>query len=180
MKRRPADADARLRIDAVAMPGTSGLLGMTHCPGRRDPVTASGDWRGDLRADLQIVRKWGASTIVSLLEASEFELLGVPDFEVQVTAAFRWLWLPIHDGGVPDAAFEARWHRDAPELQRRLAGGERLLIHCRAGLGRTGLATARLLIEAGLAPAEAIRTVRAARPGAIETRAQERYLLRLR
>ena len=70
--------------------------------------------------------------------------------------------------------------RDAPELKRRLAGGERLLIHCRAGLGRSALAAKRLPIEAGLAPGEAIRTVRAARPGAIETRARKRYLLRLR
>jgi len=36
---------------------------------------------------------------------------------------------------------------------------------------------ARVLIELGLEPTAAIRQVRAVRPGAIETRAQEKYVL---
>lgn len=44
-------------------------------------------------------------------------------------------------------------------------------------IGRTGLAACRLLIELGMAPHEALTAVRAARPGAIETLAQQRYVL---
>ncbi len=51
-----------------------------------------------------------------------------------------------------------------------------VLLHCRGGLGRTGVVAARLLMEFGVPVKDAVRTVRAARPGTIETSAQERYL----
>lgn len=54
-----------------------------------------------------------------------------------------------------------------------------MVVHCRGGLGRAGTVGARLLVELGVTPAEAIQRVRQARPGAIETRQQERYVLGL-
>ena len=168
-----------LRIDAVAVPGRPGAIGMTLCPGKKDPYAKFGAWDRDLRSDLQAIRDWGASAIVSLMEGSEFWLLGVPDFEAKVTAEFRWLWLPIADGGVPGEEFERRWAEAGPELHGRLAAGERVLIHCRAGLGRTGLVASRLLVEAGLTPLQALNAVRQARPGTVETIPQEQYVLLL-
>lgn len=168
-----------LRIDAVAVPGGSGAIGMTLCPGKKDPYAKFGAWDRDLQADLQAIRAWGASAIVSLMEGPEFWLLGVPDFETRAAAEFRWLWLPIPDRGVPDEAFERRWAESGPELHSRLAAGERVLIHCRAGLGRTGMIAARLLVEAGLTPLQALNAVRRARPGTVETLPQEQYVLLL-
>jgi ADP-ribosyl-[dinitrogen reductase] hydrolase len=168
-----------LQIDPVAAPGMRGRIGMTLCPGKKDPYAAFGWWDRDLGADLQAIRDWGASTIVSLLQQHEFELLGLPEFEARVASAFRWLWLPIEDGGIPDAGFEARWASAGPELRGRLTAGERVLVHCRAGLGRTGLVSARLLVEFGMTPLEALRAVRQARPGTVQTEAQERYVLQL-
>ena len=55
-----------------------------------------------------------------------------------------------------------------------------MVVHCLAGLGRSGTVAARLLIELGHDPDEAIRRVRLARPGAIQSAAQEHYLLALR
>ncbi len=168
-----------LRIDSVAVPGRSGVIGMTLCPGKKDPYAKFGAWDRDLQADLLVIRRWGASAIVSLMEQREFWLLGVPEFEARVSADFRWLWFPIADGGVPDEQFERRWTDAGPELHRRLAAGERVLIHCRAGLGRTGLVASRLLVEAGLTPLQALNAVRRARPGTVETLSQERYVLML-
>ncbi len=168
-----------LRIDTVAVPGRPGAIGMTLCPGKKDPYAKFGAWDRDLRADLQAIRDWGASAIVSLMEGAEFWLLGVPDFEAKVAAGFRWLWLPIADGGVPGEDFEDRWAEAGPELHGRLAAGERVLIHCRAGLGRTGTVASRLLVEAGLTPLQALNAVRRARPGTVETIAQEQYVLQL-
>lgn len=51
-------------------------------------------------------------------------------------------------------------------------------MHCRAGLGRTGTVAARLLVEHGARPADAIALVRTVRPGSIETVEQESYVLR--
>jgi len=168
-----------LRIDTVAVPGRRGTIGMTLCPGKKDPYAKFGAWDRDLQADLHAIRRWGASAIVSLMEHSEFWLLGVPEFEAKVSADFRWLWLPIPDGGVPGEAFECHWAEAGPELHGRLAAGERVLIHCRAGLGRTGMIAARLLVEAGLTPLQALNAVRRARPGTVETVPQEQYVLLL-
>jgi len=168
-----------LRIDPVAAPAMPGWIGMTLCPGKKDPYASFGAWDRDLDADLQAIRDWGASSIVTLIEEFEFGLLGVPEFRTKVAAAFRWLWLPIPDGGVPDEQFESRWDEAGPELHGRLAAGERVLVHCRAGLGRTGLVASRLLVETGMTPAQAIRAVRGARRGTVETLVQEQYVLGL-
>jgi ADP-ribosyl-[dinitrogen reductase] hydrolase len=81
---------------------------------------------------------------------------------------------------VPDAAFERAWREDAgPRLHALLAQRRDIVLHCRAGLGRTGTIAARLLVETGTPPDAAIRAIRAARPGAIETPAQEHYVLTL-
>jgi hypothetical protein len=168
-----------LQIDAVAVPGSAGAIGMTLCPGRKDPYARFSAWDRDLPADLQVIRDWSASAIVSLMEEFEFGLLGVPDFGAKVSGRFRWLWLPIPDGGVPGEEFERHWADAGPELHGRLAAGQRVLIHCRAGLGRTGLVAARLLVEAGMAPAQAIGAVRGARRGTVETLMQEQYVLGL-
>ena len=53
-----------------------------------------------------------------------------------------------------------------------LARGDRVLVHCAAGLGRTGMLVAKLLVLHGVSAEEAITQVRSARPGTIETEAQ--------
>jgi ADP-ribosyl-[dinitrogen reductase] hydrolase len=171
-----------LRIDAVTVPGTGGLIGMTICPGKDEYAglgIPSGPWKRDLDLDLQIIRDWDTQALVTLIEQFEFELLSVPELpEKARELGIRWLHLPIVDVWVPDKAFEEEWETAGGELRRILREGGRIVLHCRGGLGRTGLVAARLLIEFGMAPQEAIRRVRAARPGAIQTREQEEYVRR--
>ncbi len=88
----------------------------------------------------------------------------------------EWEHWPIADYGVPDAAFVAAWPARSARLRSLLACGGRVLVHCKGGLGRAGTVAARLLVEAGAVPDAAIATVRAARPGAIETAAQARWV----
>jgi protein-tyrosine phosphatase len=80
--------------------------------------------------------------------------------------------MPIADCSVPTEAFERQWQTQGPEIRALLRGGSDVLVHCNGGLGRAGMMAARLLVEMGVAPDEAIRDVRRARPGAIETPAQ--------
>ena len=84
----------------------------------------------------------------------------------------RRLHLPIADFSVPTETFEQQWQAQGPEIRALLRGGADVLVHCKGGLGRAGMIAARLLVELGMPPDDAIAAVRRARPGAIETPAQ--------
>lgn len=88
----------------------------------------------------------------------------------------EWHHLPITDVQPPDHRFEALWQDHGPRLLNHLRQGRRVAVHCRGGLGRAGTVSARLLVELGTDPEAAIRQVRLARPGAIETRQQADYV----
>jgi ADP-ribosyl-[dinitrogen reductase] hydrolase len=88
-----------------------------------------------------------------------------------------WFHLPIPDVSVPDAAFEQQWAVISPDLMHRLRAGFDVLVHCKGGLGRAGTIATRLMIGMGMAPEVAVKAVRAARPGAIETSAQLTHVL---
>jgi ADP-ribosyl-[dinitrogen reductase] hydrolase len=140
----------------------------------------TGAWQRDLDTDLKAVAAWGATALVTLMESHELELLRVPDIGHKTAALnMQWLHLPIRDVSIPDANFEAAWETQGRALLERLTNGQGVVVHCRGGLGRTGLIAARLLIELGEQPARALSLVRQARPGAVETRKQEEYALNL-
>jgi ADP-ribosyl-[dinitrogen reductase] hydrolase len=166
-----------LWVDSMSVPGLPGLIGMTICPGKKGDSVYGPPWDRDLRADVGVIRAWGAAVVVTLMESHEFELLGVTELGAEVErAGMRWLHLPIPDLGAPGEVFLRSWRERGPELHDALACGEQVLLHCRGGLGRTGTIAAQPLIERGMRPEDAIREVRRTRPGAIETGAQERYL----
>ena len=165
-----------LKIDA--MPCGGGLLGMTLCPGKQVESYFGGRWERDLALDMGAIVDWGASTLVSLMEDHEFPKFGVPDLgDVAEAAGLEWHWLPIRDVHAPDERFERLWTYSGHILRRKLASGERIVLHCRGGLGRTGTVAARLAIECGVAPEEALLRVRKARPRTVES-GQESYVLR--
>lgn len=91
-----------------------------------------------------------------------------------------WFHLPIADVSTPDEGFEQNWALAGDALHTLLRNGRDVLVHCRGGLGCAGTIAARLLVEIGVEPSVAVRRVRAVRPGAIETRGQERYVLGVR
>ena len=98
-----------LRIDAVEVPGSGGLIGMAVCPGKDEYAGLGippGPWKRDLELDLQVIRDWGAQALVSLIEDYEFELLGVPELpEMARNFGIRWFHLPIVDLDIPDGRF---------------------------------------------------------------------------
>ena len=166
-----------LRIDPVAIPGSAGLIGMTFCPGKKQPAAMTGAWNRDIDKDLATIRAWGASVLISLIEAHEFVELQVPELP-RVCRRYDLVWhgLPMVDGSIPGVRWENRWKEVEPSLYQTLRAGGRIVIHCKGGLGRTGLLAARILVEFGMSPSEAIKQVRQARPGAIETVEQETYV----
>jgi len=168
-----------LRIDDVDIPGVPGTIGITLCPGKVQSGAVSGSWERDLSIDMQVVKSWGATAWLNLLTRKEMLNLKVKDLEVAVKeSGIRYHCLPIGDADVPDAVFEKSWKTVGTQLREELLRGGKILIHCKGGLGRSGMISARLIVELGAAtPEEAIRRVRVSRSGAIETREQEQHVL---
>ncbi|MET0605672.1 MAG: protein-tyrosine phosphatase family protein [Beijerinckiaceae bacterium] len=135
------------------------------------------DPRANVVRGLKAFRDAGASMLITLVENQSLARHGLEDYgDLVRDAHLVWLHLPIADFGVPAEAFLMRWRERGGEVHDRLDKGETIGIHCRAGIGRTGTVAAMILVERGLKPAEAIARVRNARPGAVETQAQQSFV----
>ena len=163
-------AQPPLETFAVKIPELGSEILITPCPGKR---------ARDLGLDLDQVRDAGCSAVLTLVQDHELELLDVVDMGARVAErGMAWLHCPIPDFGPPGNAFESAWVDAGAQARGILSGGGKLVCHCRGGIGRAGTIASRLLIELGVAtPEEALRRVRKARPGAVETWEQESHVL---
>lgn len=165
-----------IRVALVGDTPAGGRVGVTFAPGKRDPAPRPGRWWRDLGADLDaLVRDHGVTLLVSLVEDHELDLLGIPALVAEAEArGLAVVRFPIVDVSVPRDAAAALTVVDRA-VDAALAGGT-VVFHCRGGLGRAGTMAACALVRLGARPGEAIARVRAARPGAIETPAQEAFV----
>ena len=62
--------------------------------------------------------------------------------------------------------------------EKACAEGKKLVVHCDAGLGRTGTVLACYLVSKGYNAAKAIEEVRTKRPGSVETFEQEELVMK--
>jgi len=84
--------------------------------------------------------------------------------------AIRDVHLPVRDFTPPT---QDQLSDGVDAIQTALSEGQRVAVHCGAGLGRTGTLIACYLVSSGLSADEAIARIRALRPGSVETPEQE-------
>jgi protein-tyrosine phosphatase len=177
----PAVFSTGFGIAVVTLPGDCGQIGMAFCPGNEEPGPCALTGCRGLEADLEAISAWGADAVVTLFEMSELEALGIPFLSsLLLKRGLEWHHLPIPEVGVPDSTFEGAWLSRGQRLREILTNGGRILVHCRDSLGRTGTIAAKLLVEFGFKPSDAIALVRMAHPCAMVTPTQERYVMKLK
>ena len=161
--------------------GPNGLM-LCRCPGLQggQPRTTKPGSTAALESDLTLLASNRATDLVTLIGEDEREKLGVGALpRLAAERGMSWREFPITDRAAPTATHQADFDRLLDELLTGLDAGRRVAIHCQAGLGRTGLLAAGLLVRSGTGPDDAIKLVRSARPGSIETSGQEDFIRKI-
>lgn len=101
----------------------------------------------------------GITGIVSLLEVDEARELGLGN-EGALAKSYGLTFdaFPIRDRGLRDGI-----ESFIQSLTDRISLGECLVVHCRAGIGRSGVVASAILINSGYSPNDAIARVSKAR-----------------
>ena len=149
--------------DIFWIPAPPGRIGIMAAPG------VTGNYAGDL-SDLIAARP---VLVLSMTEPNELDMIGAAGFGTDLARAeIARRVLPIRDFSGPKPAQTDDWAAIAAMAHDLLDAGKDIVIHCRGGCGRSGMATLRLLVERGENPDAALKRMRKTRPCAVETDAQ--------
>ena len=151
-------------------PLTKGQLWISHYPGKigiEDKIIQA-------EIDLSELKKKRIDIVVSLLEKEELKTLNVLTlFELIKKHKFSHYYFPIKDKSVPKN--KTRLYRLLDNLCDEIHKNKKILLHCNAGLGRSGLIAALICKKLGISE-DPISYIREHRPGCIETKDQEKMI----
>jgi protein-tyrosine phosphatase len=118
-----------------------------------------GDWLDD---EMQSLAEGGASLLVCCLTSLEIDELELRDEPAAAQrAGIEFIRCPLVDRGVPQNRTELA--ELVGTLMLRMARGDGIAVHCRAGIGRASLIAACLLVAAGATANEAFDRIAQAR-----------------
>ena len=130
---------------------------------------------GDLALAMRDYRAAGVERVVSMLTEDEARQLQLEE-EARYCrdAGMAFETFGIADFGVPDVArFDPFLHA----LAARVAGRARVAVHCRAGIGRSGLVVSGLLMALGQTAGVAVDQVSRARGVSVPETVEQRQFL---
>ena len=148
-------------------------LGISHCPGKHS-INLNSEL--DLQNDLRSISNQQIKCIVSLITAEELLSLNIKNFKKNIKSqGFQHCTEEIKDLSVPSQMQMSSFKRLIENIVSEIRRDNRVLIHCNAGLGRSGLVAGIILKEMSevLNPIEYLRKFR---KGAIETKSQEQFI----
>jgi ADP-ribosyl-[dinitrogen reductase] hydrolase len=152
-----------------------GALGMTFLPGKQRDGWTGLHWR-NLRVDVATLRaEHRVDSFLLLVEDQELEAARVPAIAAVMTGeGIDVLHHPIRDMHVTEDREALRLTLD--DVLGRLRAGQRVVVACRGGMGRTGTIVGCLLRDGGLDGDAAIVLTRKSRKNTIERPIQERFV----
>lgn len=126
-----------------------------------------------MRDDLASWKRSGIDTVLSLLTPEEETDLDLRDEAIEArTQGLEFASLPIPDRQVPRS--ESDVAEALENVNTALSAGKNVVVHCRQGIGRSGLIAACLLVKNGGSPGVAVEVVSAARGVSIPETSEQR------
>jgi len=154
------------RFEIATVPVGAGRVGICPVPG------GAGNYLGDLTA----VLAWRPALVMTMVTVEELMRAGAAGLPSDLALRdIGWRHLPVEDFAAESAELVARWDGASAEAHGTLEAGGGVLVHCRGGCGRSGMAALRLMVEAGEAPEPALARLREVRPCAVETGEQKAW-----
>jgi protein-tyrosine phosphatase len=127
---------------------------------------------GSVASTISEIAALGFHQVVSLLEPAEAEALGLAQEAELVTAqSMKFISYAIPDMGLPARSDD--FTRLAQNLFTWIDAGTNTLIHCRGGIGRSGLLAAAVLLRGGKDVREAFALVSLMRGRRVPETAQQ-------
>ena len=148
-------------------------VGISWCPGKFSEKQGS---TKKLWSDLKSLKEQKIDVIISLASTKEIESLGIAGFNENLQRfGFIHYMEAIEDFSVP-AINRTKSVRDLVGIIfNLLTENKNVLIHCNAGLGRSGIIVALLIKFIG-GDEDSVSYLRKFRPGAVETKEQESFV----
>lgn len=129
-----------------------------------------GDW---LKDEILGWKRAGIKSVLSLLTPDEERDLDLREEAAQIRKlGLEFTSFPIPDRQVPQS--DTKLSEALEKVNDALSAGKNIVVHCRQGVGRTGLVAACLLIKNGMSPGAAVDAVSAARGVAIPETTEQR------
>ena len=162
-------------ITWIPIPGEKNKekLAISQCPGKQ---TINLNKQQDLINDLISISNQQITCIISLITKAELLALNLKNFENNIRLiGFKHYVEEIEDLGVPKQNQLDSFAKLIQIIICELNRDSKVLIHCNAGLGRSGLLAGIILKEMTdlLKPVEYVREFR---EGAVETKNQEQFI----
>lgn len=113
---------------------------------------------------------------LAYLEMQKFNViltLTEDPLELPLEHSFELIHFPIPDMGIPlpRVAYEV-----CTDIQKRIEEGQSVLVHCKAGLGRTGTILACILVLQGYEPKASIKKIRTSNSSYLQNGLQENFV----
>ena len=161
-------------ISWIPVPGKDNQsFGVSNCPGKHQNSLLK---KLSLKNDLNSIWNQEINCIVSLITKDELKKLDINDFDKTITEyGFEHYSVEIQDLGIPSTNQLSTFKILTKNIVVAIKTEKKVLIHCNAGLGRSGL-FAGILVKEMTDINHPIDYIRKFRKGAIETKEQEEFI----